>query len=165
MVLASLWYVFILLISGLGDEKAIAAFDPFAILEIDVGADDKVIKKAYRKLSLLYHPDKNPDDPLAASKFIQITKAYQALTDEVAKRNYEKYGNPDGPQTTKVGIGLPRFLLEKENHLMILCAFFFVLLFVVPMTFICYYQRQKQWSSSGVMVETLQFLGYYITES
>mmetsp|Transcript_153301 Transcript_153301/g.270534 ORF Transcript_153301/g.270534 Transcript_153301/m.270534 type:complete len:775 (-) Transcript_153301:90-2414(-) len=87
------------------------------------------------------------------------------MTDEVAKRNYEKYGNPDGPQTTKVGIGLPRFLLEKENHLMILCIFFFVLLFVVPMTFICYYQRTKSYAANGVMIETLQFLGYYINES
>jgi len=85
---------------------------------------------------------------LAASRFIQITKAYQALTDEVARRDWEKYGNPDGPQTTKVGIGLPRFLLEKDHNLFILIAFFFVLLFVVPMTFICYYQQTKnssQW--------------------
>jgi len=102
---------------------------------------------------------------LAASRFIQITKAYTALTDETAKKNYEKYGNPDGPQTTKVGIGLPAFLLSKENHLMILCLFFFVLLFVVPMTFICYYQRTKNYAANGVMIETLQFLGYYITES
>merc|ERR1719221_1718081 len=99
-------------------------------------ASNKVIKRAYRKLSLIYYPDKNPDDPLAASRFIQITKAYQALTDEVARRNWEKYGNPDGPQTTKVGIGLPRFLLEKDHNLFILIAFFFVLLFVVPVTFI-----------------------------
>lgn len=59
-------------------------------------------------MSLVYHPDKNQDDPLAASRFMQITRAHAALTDETAKRNYEKYGNPDGPQTTKVGIGLPR---------------------------------------------------------
>lgn len=49
-----------------------------------------------------YHPDQNRDDPLAAAKFMQVKKAYDALTNEQAKANYEKYGNPDGPQTTKV---------------------------------------------------------------
>merc|ERR1719161_3449940 len=114
------------------EAKEIKAFDPYDILEIEPGATDKDIKKAYRALSLKYHPDKNPDDPLAASKFIQITKAHAALTDENARQNYEKYGNPDGPQTTKVGIGLPRFLLEKDNHILILCMFFAFLLFIVP---------------------------------
>mmetsp|Transcript_23756 Transcript_23756/g.68387 ORF Transcript_23756/g.68387 Transcript_23756/m.68387 type:complete len:658 (+) Transcript_23756:104-2077(+) len=146
-------------------QKEINRFDPFEILEVSTSASAGDIKKAYRKLSLVYHPDKNPDDPLAASRFIQITKAYAALTDESAKRNYEKYGNPDGPQTTKVGIGLPRFLLEKNNQLLILCAFFFMLIFAVPMTFICYYQRTKNYAPNGVMIETLQFLGYYINES
>mmetsp|Transcript_97055 Transcript_97055/g.289933 ORF Transcript_97055/g.289933 Transcript_97055/m.289933 type:complete len:666 (-) Transcript_97055:28-2025(-) len=165
LVLAGIWIGLYCVVLQLGQEKEIKKFDPFDILEVSPSADAKDIKKAYRKLSLIYHPDKNPDDPLAASRFIQITKAYNALTDETAKKNYEKYGNPDGPQTTKVGIGLPRFLLQKENHLMILCSFFFMLLFVVPMTFICYYQRTKNYAANGVMIETLQFLGYYITEA
>lgn len=92
----------------------IKAFNPFEILGVTSGATDAEIKKAYRKMSLIYHPDKNPDDPLASARFIQVTKAYNSLTDPAAKANYEKYGNPDGPQTTKVGIGLPRFLLEKK---------------------------------------------------
>eukprot|EP00411_Alexandrium_monilatum_P080051 CAMPEP_0175621266 /NCGR_PEP_ID=MMETSP0096-20121207/68337_1 /TAXON_ID=311494 /ORGANISM="Alexandrium monilatum, Strain CCMP3105" /LENGTH=659 /DNA_ID=CAMNT_0016926511 /DNA_START=77 /DNA_END=2052 /DNA_ORIENTATION=+ len=165
LVLAGIWIGLYCVVLQLGQEKEIKKFDPFDILEVSPSADAKDIKKAYRKLSLIYHPDKNPDDPLAASRFIQITKAYNALTDETAKKNYEKYGNPDGPQTTKVGIGLPRFLLQKENHLMILCSFFFMLLFVVPMTFICYYQRTKNFAANGVMIDTLQFLGYYINES
>eukprot|EP00928_Gymnodinium_smaydae_P053380 TRINITY_DN37386_c1_g1_i1.p1 TRINITY_DN37386_c1_g1~~TRINITY_DN37386_c1_g1_i1.p1 ORF type:complete len:669 (+),score=215.27 TRINITY_DN37386_c1_g1_i1:122-2128(+) len=159
------WLVLVLVATSLGGEKEINRFDPFEILECSSSSTAADIKKAYRKLSLVYHPDKNPDDPLAQAKFIQITKAYQALTDETARSNFEKYGNPDGPQTSKVGIGLPRFLLEKDNHLMILCAFFFLLLFVVPMTFICYYQRTKCYAANGVMIETLQFLGYYINES
>lgn len=165
IVIALMWCTLVYICTSISEAKDIASFDPFAILEVAHGADAKDIKKAYRKLSLVYHPDKNPDDPLAASRFIQITKAYAALTDETAKKNYEKYGNPDGPQTTKVGIGLPRFLLEKNNQLMILSAFFFVLLFVVPMTFICYYQRTKNYAANGVMIETLQFLAAKINET
>mmetsp|Transcript_55482 Transcript_55482/g.173541 ORF Transcript_55482/g.173541 Transcript_55482/m.173541 type:complete len:680 (+) Transcript_55482:68-2107(+) len=164
-VLTMIWVGIFSTARQLGQEKEIKQFDPFDILEVRHEASNSQIKRAYRKLSLVYHPDKNPDDPLAASRFIQITKAYQALTDEVAKRNWEKYGNPDGPQTTKVGIGLPRFLLEKENNLMILCVFFFFLILVIPITFICYYQRTKNFAANGVMIDTLQFLGYYINES
>jgi len=164
-VLACMWLALYLIVVYVGEKQEIASFDPFKILDVDHSADAKDIKKAYRKLSLVYHPDKNPDDPAAASTFIRITKAYNALTDETAKANYEKYGNPDGPVMSKVGIGLPKFLLDKENHLMILCFFFFLLLFIVPMTFICYYQRTKNYAANGVMIETLQFLGYYINES
>ncbi len=116
-------------------------------------------------MSLKYHPDKNPDDPLASAKFLQVSKAQKCLTDPAAKENWEKYGNPDGPQTTKVGIGLPRFLLEKQHHLLILCLFFASFLVVIPAIFIVYYQRQKDYSPTGVLIETLQFMGHYINET
>lgn len=166
VILTIIWVGLFNVVTMLGEAgNEVARFDPFVILEVDAAADNAAIKKAYRKLSLIYHPDKNPDDPAASSKFIQITKAYTALTDEVAKRNYEKYGNPDGPQTSKVGIGLPAFLLEKENHLMILCTFFSFLLFVIPAAAIVYYQKTKIYAANGIMIETLQFLGYYLNDA
>mmetsp|Transcript_82281 Transcript_82281/g.221083 ORF Transcript_82281/g.221083 Transcript_82281/m.221083 type:complete len:681 (-) Transcript_82281:323-2365(-) len=163
--IAFLWLLLYLFTLQMGHEPEIKRFDPFKILGVDVGANASQIKKAYRELSKIYHPDKNPDDPMAQARFIEITKANTALTDEGAKANYEKYGNPDGPQTSKVGVGLPSFLLEKDNHLMILCAFFFLLLILVPATFICYYQRTKNYAQNGVMIETMQFMGYYITDA
>jgi len=161
IMLAVLWMALLATSYHLSNTTEIKRYDPFDILECDPGSNAAEIKKAYRKLSLIYHPDKNPNDPLAASRFIQLTKAYNALTDETAKANYEKYGNPEGPQTEKFGIGLPRFLLEKDNHLAILCFFFFILLFVVPMVFICYYQRTKNYAANGVIIETVHFLAQH----
>ena len=46
------------------------SFDPYQILGVDPGAETSVIKKAYRRLSLEKHPDKNPDDPMAVHEFI-----------------------------------------------------------------------------------------------
>ncbi|KAL3688234.1 hypothetical protein R1sor_014543 [Riccia sorocarpa] len=87
-------------------------FDPFLILGLEASASEADIKKAYRRLSVLYHPDKNPD-PAANNYFVEfITKAYQALTDPVSRENFAKYGHPDGRQGMQMGIALPKFLLD-----------------------------------------------------
>lgn len=96
-VLLFLWFLWYLTADQISKIKPLKSFDPYQILGVDVGADTATIKRAYRKLSLIKHPDKNPDDPLAVSEFIQITKAYTTLTDDTARENWEKYGNPDGP--------------------------------------------------------------------
>lgn len=49
--------------------------------------------------------------------------AYQALTDDEARRNWEKYGNPDGPGAMSFGIALPSWIVEKENSVWV-CTYF-----------------------------------------
>jgi len=85
-------------------------FVPHEILGVDMDASLSKVKKAYRKLSREKHPDKNPDDPNAVTEFIAITKAYTIMTDETARSNFLKYGNPDGKGSMTVGIAMPTFL-------------------------------------------------------
>lgn len=75
---------------------------PSQILQIDRGASDSEIKSSYRKLSLLYHPDKNPGNEEAERMFMAVSKAYETLTDAAARENWELYGNPDGRQSLAV---------------------------------------------------------------
>jgi len=51
------------------------------------------IKKAYRRLALLKHPDKNPDDPSAAENFQKLSKAYQVLSSVEKRKRYDQYGD------------------------------------------------------------------------
>ncbi|GFP81023.1 Dnaj protein erdj2a [Phtheirospermum japonicum] len=95
--------------------REIQVFEPFSILGLESGATDNEIKKAYRRLSIQYHPDKNPD-PAAHKYFVEsISKAYQALTDPISRENFEKYGHPDGRQGFQMGIALPQFLLNIDG--------------------------------------------------
>jgi hypothetical protein len=52
---------------------------PHEVLGVSFGASAEEIRQAYRKLSLLHHPDKNPDDSTAHSRFIKVKNAYEAL--------------------------------------------------------------------------------------
>ncbi len=66
--------------------------DYYEILEISRNADSAEIKKAYRKLALKYHPDRNQGDKEAEEKFKLVNEAYQVLSDEKKRATYDRYG-------------------------------------------------------------------------
>lgn len=112
-------------------EGQVREYDPYSILGIEHGVSASEIKKAYRKLSLKYHPDKNIGNKEAEEMFRRIAKAHEALTDEQSKENYEKYGNPDGrQQSLEVSIGLPKILLE--NPKVVLVLYLVAMVIVIP---------------------------------
>ncbi|GFY97804.1 DnaJ / Sec63 Brl domains-containing protein [Actinidia rufa] len=116
LTLVLLWVVMVVLVYYVKHiSHEIQVFEPFSILGLEPGASDSEIKKSYRRLSIQYHPDKNPD-PEAHNYFVEfISKAYQALTDPIARENFEKYGHPDGRQGFQMGIALPQFLLNIDG--------------------------------------------------
>jgi len=67
--------------------------DYYEILGVDKGASADDIKKAYRKMAIKYHPDKNPDDPTAEDKFKEAAEAYDVLSDDNKKARYDQYGH------------------------------------------------------------------------
>ncbi|XP_072385129.1 dnaJ homolog subfamily B member 6-B isoform X2 [Diabrotica undecimpunctata] len=67
--------------------------DYYRVLEVPKTATTSEIKKAYRKLALKWHPDKNPDNmDEATKKFKEISEAYEVLSDEKKRRVYDEYG-------------------------------------------------------------------------
>lgn len=145
-------------------ESVTTNFDPYEILGIDFGSTEKEIKSHFRKLSVKFHPDKIAKDlsdeekSELEDKFVLISKAYQALTDETIKENYEKYGHPDGPQETSHGIALPKFLIEgKLSSPILLSLYILIIGFILPSIVSSWWNSTRAYTKKGIHNETAAF--------
>ncbi|CAJ0595479.1 unnamed protein product [Cylicocyclus nassatus] len=66
--------------------------DYYKLLGIERDADDRTIRKAFKKLAIQKHPDKNTDNPKAHAEFVKINKAYEVLKDEETRKKYDQFG-------------------------------------------------------------------------
>lgn len=133
-------------------------FDPYEILGVDLGSSKSEIKRAYHKLSIVLHPDKETGDEKA---FVKLTKAYKALTDDDARKNWEKYGNPDGPSAMSFGIALPSWIVEKENSVWVLGLYALVFMVALPITVGTWWYRSIRFSGDKVLLDTTQLYFYF----
>ncbi|KAG6723008.1 hypothetical protein I3842_03G189700 [Carya illinoinensis] len=168
LTLILLWVVMIILVYYIKNmSREIQVFEPFSILGLDSGASDSEIKKAYRRLSIQYHPDKNPD-PEAHKYFVEsISKAYQALTDPISRENFEKYGHPDGRQGFQMGIALPQFLLDIDGASGgILLLWIVGVCILLPLVIaVVYLSRSSKYTGNYVMHQTLSAYYYLMKPS
>src|SRR5271155_5166367 len=67
--------------------------DYYDILEVSKGASKEEIKKAYRKVALKFHPDRNQGDKAAEEKFKEAAEAYEVLSDTEKRKLYDQYGH------------------------------------------------------------------------
>eukprot|EP01112_Ceratiomyxa_fruticulosa_P008389 TRINITY_DN2175_c0_g1_i1.p1 TRINITY_DN2175_c0_g1~~TRINITY_DN2175_c0_g1_i1.p1 ORF type:complete len:722 (+),score=184.14 TRINITY_DN2175_c0_g1_i1:199-2364(+) len=144
------------IINNYGEHVVAEPYNPYDVLGLDTSANMEEVKKAYRKLSLIYHPDRNQDDPeVAHEKFIAISKAYDALTDPAVRENVEKYGNPDGPQPVTVGIALPSWLVKRDNTGFVLFVYIFFLVVLIPSVVWVWWRSHKKGSTPKVTQNTV----------
>jgi len=168
LTIVLLWIFMIFLVYYIKHvSREVQVFEPFSILGLEPGASESEIKKSYRRLSIQYHPDKNPD-PEAHKYFVEyISKAYQALTDPVSRENYEKYGHPDGRQGMQMGIALPKFLLNIDGAsggIMLLGIVGFCILLPL-MIAVIYLSRSSKYTGNYVMHQTLSTYYYFMKPS
>ncbi|EGC32897.1 hypothetical protein DICPUDRAFT_155106 [Dictyostelium purpureum] len=153
-----LWLLFagLMFIVVTSKHEVVEPYNPYKILNIEVGASESEIKTAYRQLSKIYHPDKNPDKE---DLYMEVSKAYKTLTDIATREKWEKYGNPEGPQRMSVGIALPSWLINKNNSPVVLTAY--LLLLVVALPTAVFYWNKSTTSKLLAPIEQQTLALYY----
>ncbi len=79
--------------------------DYYEVLGVDKNSDDATLKKAYRKLAMKYHPDRNPDDETAEQKFKEVNEAYEVLSDAEKRSRYDRFGHDGVDPNMGAGFG------------------------------------------------------------
>jgi len=142
-----------------------AMYSPHAELGLSEDVEDtKVIKKQYRELTKIHHPDKNLDDPNAAEKFMKITKAYEALTDPVTMENIRNGRSPDGNSVHQYGIALPTWIVDPENARTILILYFIVFMVIMPTMVGSWWYSRTAYYSDEVLLNTVRVFASYVTD-
>ena len=67
--------------------------DYYEVLGVERKASGDQVKRAYRRMAMKYHPDRNPDDPEAEAKFKEAAEAYEVLSDESKRSRYDRFGH------------------------------------------------------------------------
>src|SRR2546429_7986252 len=67
--------------------------DYYEVLGVSRTASAEELKRAYRKLALQFHPDRNPNDPQAESRFKEVNEAYEVLSDQSKRQRYDTFGH------------------------------------------------------------------------
>ncbi|KAI1098066.1 Sec63 Brl domain-containing protein [Jackrogersella minutella] len=136
-------------------------WNPYDILGISESSTDKQIKSHYRRLGLQYHPDKARPDAAKNEtietlndKWVDITKAYQALTDEDVRNNYIQYGHPDGKQSYSIGIALPQFIISEGNGKYVVLVYALLLGVLLPYYVGTWWYGTQRITKEGVLVES-----------
>ncbi|GKT88683.1 translocation protein SEC63 [Colletotrichum tofieldiae] len=136
-------------------------WNPYDILGISDSADEKTIKKVYKQLSRRLHPDKVKPDPAKNETieslndaYVEISKAYQALTDEEIRNNYIQYGHPDGKQSFSIGIALPQFMISDGNGKYVVLAYTLLLGVLLPYLVGSWWYGTQRMSKDGVLMES-----------
>ncbi|KAK3692433.1 translocation protein sec63 [Podospora appendiculata] len=136
-------------------------WNPYDILGISESATEKVIKSTYKKMSLKFHPDKVKIDPTKNetledlnNRYVEISKAYQALTDEEVRNNYIQFGNPDGKQGYSINIALPKIIVSDGNGKYVVLIYSVLFGVLLPYLVGSWWYGTLRRSKEGVLMES-----------
>uniref|UniRef100_A0A3Q2XM63 Translocation protein SEC63 homolog n=1 Tax=Hippocampus comes TaxID=109280 RepID=A0A3Q2XM63_HIPCM len=153
------WLIFLLLAYKVSKlDREYQEYNPYEVLNLDPGSSLSEIKKQYRVLSLKFHPDRGGDE----ATFMRIAKAYAALTNEQSRKNWEMYGNPDGPSATSFGIALPAWIVDQKNSMLVLLVYGLAFMVILPVVVGMWWYRSIRYSGDQILINTTQLFMHFM---
>uniref|UniRef100_A0A8C2J3N9 SEC63 homolog, protein translocation regulator n=1 Tax=Cyprinus carpio TaxID=7962 RepID=A0A8C2J3N9_CYPCA len=150
------WAVFLLLAYKVSKlDREYQEYNPYEVLHLEAGASVAEIKKQYRVLSLKHHPDKGGDEAM----FMKLAKAYSALTNEEARDNWEKYGNPDGPRGDSF-FNLTTYF--QRILLLVLLVYGLAFMVILPVVVGTWWYRSIRYSGDQILINTTQLFMHFM---
>ncbi|KAG0158500.1 hypothetical protein PDIDSM_6015 [Penicillium digitatum] len=150
------WMVYLIVATA---RTVVKAYDPYDFWGVSRSADEKAISRHYKRMSLIYHPDKIRPDPaknetieMLNERFVELTKAYKALTDEEVRNNYLQFGHPDGKQSFSIGIALPKFIVMEGNGKYVLMVYGALLGVLLPYIVGKWWYGSQRYTKERVLV-------------
>ncbi|TVY38830.1 Translocation protein [Lachnellula occidentalis] len=136
-------------------------WNPYDILGISDSASEREIKSHYKQLSKKYHPDKaRPDSAKNETLesindyYVELVKAYKALTDEEIRNNFIQFGHPDGKQSFSIGIALPKFIVTDGNGKYVILVYAALLGVLLPYLVGTWWYGTQRMSKEKVLIES-----------
>ena len=127
--------------------------------EVFQSASESQIKKRYRDLSRVFHPDKAVADESRNQTiesindyWVEVSKAFKALTDEEIRNNYIQYGHPDGKQSFSIGIALPKIIVTEGNGKYVLLVYGLLLGVLLPYVVGKWWYGTQRMTKEGVLL-------------
>ncbi|CAK9028397.1 DnaJ protein ERDJ2A (Chaperone protein dnaJ 21) (AtDjC21) (AtJ21) (Endoplasmic reticulum dnaJ domain-containing protein 2A) (AtERdj2A) (Translocation protein SEC63 homolog ERDJ2A) [Durusdinium trenchii] len=161
------WLTMAFLVSQTGSQTVIQQFDPWQVLGVTKDSTKDDIKRAYRRGTFKYHPDrvrnKTADEQAVAAMMLQkVQDANNILTNKEAYEAYLATGSPDGSKQMEVSIGLPEWLMRKENHNLVLVIYLIVLVVIVPVAVGSWYSNSKLYADKMILNDTYRIYIYLL---
>ncbi|TVY93305.1 Translocation protein [Lachnellula willkommii] len=136
-------------------------WNPYDILGLSDSASEREIKSHYKQLSKKYHPDKARPDPAKNETlesindyYVELVKAYKALTDEEIRNNFIQFGHPDGKQSFSIGIALPKFIVTDGNGKYVILVYAALLGVLLPYLVGSWWYGTQRMSKEKVLIES-----------
>lgn len=107
------------------------------------------------------HPDRGGDE----EQFKELVKAFKSLTDNETRKNWEEYGNPDGPGVTNFGIALPKWMVDDKNSIFVLGVYVVIFMIIMPTVVGIWWYKSIKYTSDKIFIITAQMYWIYLNKT
>lgn len=169
-ILGLLWAIFAMYVyKAMQIEVVRPDWSPYEELAVAKDADKKVIKKAYRTLSIKFHPDKCDTEEFGEDgcneRFMLVKQAYEILKDDEKRIVWDETGDTGEVHSMQLGLALPEWIVKKENAPFVLGCYVLMFMIILPTVVGRWWYKSIKFNTDSILLSTSNMFQYFIYRS